>query len=180
MKEAGFAEASPEARSNQIDDAQAVFVSPLRSILEQEPLEVRVRGRSAEAIIHDVLKQAEEKGKSGDVAQYLVGAKLALRLKRDIPVYPANKADRKSRSDCEPRLGDFEIENATLEVAIGLPDDKHVQQVIDALEDSDSEVWLLTREDRVPTWKNELSKSEGSDMPGCRHLSRGIRRSECH
>jgi len=164
LKSAGFAEASPDTRSSLIDLAQSAFASYLRGILEQEPLEVRVRGRSAEAIIHEVLKQAEDKGKSGDVAQYLVGAKLALRFKRDIPVYPANKADRKSRSDREARLGDFEIENAVIEVAIGLPDEKHVAQVTEALEDIDSEVWLLTREDRAPTWKNELSASEGLDV----------------
>jgi hypothetical protein len=164
LKSAGFTEASSDTRSSLIDAAQSVFASYLRRILEQEPLEVRVRGRSAEAIIHEVLKQAEEKGKSGDVAQYLVGAKLALRFKRDIPVYPANKADRKSRSDREARLGDFEIENAVIEVAIGLPDEKHVTQVIEALEDTDSEVWLLTREDRVPMWKNELGASDGLDI----------------
>lgn len=115
-------------------------------------------------IIHDVLKQAEEKGKSGDVAQYLVGAKLALRFKRDVPVFPANKADRKSRSDREARLGDFELENAVIEVAVGLPDDKHISQVGEALEVSDAEVWLLTRADRVATWKNELSDSDGVDI----------------
>ncbi|MDZ7618898.1 MAG: DUF4928 family protein, partial [Patescibacteria group bacterium] len=117
----------------------------------------------AEAVIHDVLKQAADKGKSGDVAQYLVGAKLALRFNRDIPVLPANKADRKSRSDREARLGDFQIENAVIEVAVGLPDDKHVAQVAEALEDGDSEVWLLTRADRVATWKCELSSADGID-----------------
>ena len=32
------------------------------------------------------------------------------------------------------------------------------------LEDSDAEVWLLTRVDRVATWKNELSNSDGVDI----------------
>jgi hypothetical protein len=161
---AGFESESPEARGNLIDLAQGAFAAILRGILEQEPLEVRVRGRSAEAILHEVLKQAEDKGKSGDVAQYLVGAKLALRFKRDIPIFPANKADRKSRSDRDARLGDFQIENAVIEVAVGLPDEKHVAQVAEALEVTDSEVWLLTRADRVATWKNELGSTEGLDI----------------
>ena len=46
-----------------------------------------------------MLRAAEEKGKSGDVAQYLVGAKLALRFNLEIPVYPANKSDRDQKLD---------------------------------------------------------------------------------
>jgi hypothetical protein len=160
----GFLAAPPDAQSKLIDLAQSGLGAYLRAILEDEPLEVRTRGRSAEAVIHEVIKLADEKGKSGDVAQYLVGAKLALRFKRDVPIYPANKADRKSHSDREPRLGDFEIENAVIEVAVGLPDDKHITQVGEALQETDSEVWLLTRADRVATWKNELNESEGIDI----------------
>ncbi|HEX3997043.1 MAG TPA: DUF4928 family protein [Pirellulales bacterium] len=160
---AGFTDASPGVRNSLVDLAQSAFAAILRDILEQEPLEVRVRGRSAEAALHDVLKQAEEKGKSGDVAQYLVGAKLMLRFSREIPVFPANKGDRKSRSDRGARLGDFEIENAVIEVAVGLPDEKHISQIAEVLEDTDSEVWVLTRVDRVVTWKNEICASDGLD-----------------
>ena len=56
-----------------------------------DPIELRVKGRSAEAVIHDVLRQAEEKGRSGDVAQYLVGVKLNLRLESEVSVVPSNK-----------------------------------------------------------------------------------------
>jgi len=161
---AGFAQATPAARRRLIYDAQAPFASLLRNILEQEPLEVHVRGKSAEAVIGDLLKQAEDKGKTGDVAQYLVGAKLMLKFRRAVPVQPANKADRKSRSDRKARLGDFEIENAVIEVAVGLPDEKHLSQVAEALENSDLEVWLLTRSDRMETWKKELDGVDGLDV----------------
>jgi hypothetical protein len=164
LKANGFAKALPDAQSNLIDTVQRAFAVHLRNILEQDPLTVRIRGRSAEAVIHDILKQAEDKAKSGDVAQYLVGAKLSLRFKREMPIFPANKADRKSRSDRDARLGDFELENTVIEVAVGLPDDKHIAQVAEVLEDSDAEVWLLTRADRVATWKNELSDFDGVDV----------------
>lgn len=160
---AGFAEASPEERDHIISDAQAVLAKPLRDLIEQEPLEARIKGRSAEAVVHEVLLQAEQKGKSGEVAQYLVGAKLALRLNRDIPIYPANKSDRKSLFDKSARLGDFEIENAVIEVAVGLPDEKHLEQVAVILEDSDAEIWLLTRADRVATWANEVKSNDELD-----------------
>src|SRR5262249_33344433 len=138
----GFASANTNGRHRLISSTQESFAAILRIILEQEPLAVRIRGRSAEAVIHDLLRQAEEKGKAGDVAQYLVGAKLMLRLGIEIEPHQANKGDRRSRSDRNARLGDFEIENAVIEVAVGLPDDKHLEQVSQSLEDSDTEVWL--------------------------------------
>lgn len=157
---AGFADASSEKREEIISQAQFELSKPLRAIIEQEPLEARIKGRSAEAIIHHLLRDAEEKGKSGEVAQYLVGAKLALRFKRDIPVHPANKSDRRHRADANARLGDFEIENAVIEVAIGPADQKHLQQIAEILDKSDKEVWLLTRSDRVNGWRNEVERSD--------------------
>lgn len=139
-----------------IDDAQLRFVTCLREIIEQDPIIVRVRGRSADFVIADVLRQAEEKGRLGDVAQYLTGAKLTLRFQRHIDPVPANKSDRKSRLDPDARLGDFQIGSTTIEVAMGVPDEKHLQQIADALEDSDCEFWLLTKADRVGMWVQEL------------------------
>jgi len=159
----GFEGASPNARLALITLAQESFAAVLRSIVEQGPLEARIRRRAAEFVIADVLKQAEEKNKAGDVAQYLVGAKLMLRFNRDIPVLPANKGDRKSRLDPNARLGDFEIENAVIEVALGLPDDKHLTQIAQILDNPEAEVRLLTREDRVEVWRKEVDTSDEID-----------------
>lgn len=164
VKRFDFAQATPHVRLRLLDRVQEAFVALLRTVPQEDYLKVHLRGRSAEAIIREVLTQADEKGKTGDVAQYLVGAKLMLRLKREIPVYPANKADRKSWRDQQPRYGDFEVENGVIEVAVGLPDDKHIEQVAEILERTDNEVWLLTREERVSTWKVELAKAEGVDI----------------
>jgi len=160
----GFAGATAEVRAHIIDEAQQIFAAPLRAIIEENPLEVRLRDRTAEAIVSEILSAAEEKGKSGDVAQYLVGAKLALRLNRPIPVYPANKSDRTSHFDPAPRLGDFEIENAVIEVAVGLPDDKHLQQIAKIQDKSEAEIWLLTRADRVETWQRELKNTQDVEI----------------
>lgn len=155
---AGFQSMDQEGQEKLLDEAQRGIGSELRAILEEEPLRIRANSKSAEAIVGDLLKQAEKRQKAGDVAQYLVGAKLMLRFNRKVPVHGANKGDRKSHADTAARLGDFEIENSILEVAIGLPDEKHLQQIEDVLEHTDREVWLLTRDDRVATWKNETSK----------------------
>jgi hypothetical protein len=156
----GFDAATSEVRDQIISHAQGVLAAPLRAIIEQDPLQARLRDRTAEAVVGELLRAAEEKGKSGDVAQYLVGAKLALRFNRPIPVYPANKSDRTSHFDPAPRLGDFEVGNAVIEVAMGLPDEKHLRQIADILEQSAAEVWLLTRAERVDTWQREIRKDE--------------------
>ena len=163
LRAAGFDRANTAAKGTMLDDAQSALAVPLRAIIHEEPLEVRLRGRTVKSALHDLLLHAEEKGKSGDVAQYLVSAKMMVRFEQDFPVHPANKSDRSSRSDPDPRLGDIPFEDAIIEVAVGLPDEKHIEQIAAILENSDMEVWLLTRADRVVTWENELKSAEGID-----------------
>jgi hypothetical protein len=161
-----FSSKSEKRQAELINKAQEPFVDELKRILEQDPLIVSIRGRTVEHVIREVLRQAQAKRKAGDVAQYLVGAKLCLRLGRDIPANPVNKSDRKSWQDGDARAGDFEIENAVIEVAVGLPDPKHIQQIAEILRNSSCEVWLLTSADRVTFWRAELDRYEG--MPTSR------------
>lgn len=164
LKAASFEGASEAARAEMIDRAQRSLATILRNILEQEPLQVRLKGRTAESVIHELLVQAEAKGKTGEVAQYLVAAKLMMRLGIEIPVHPANKADRRMRGDREARLGDIEIADAIVEVAVGTPDEFHIEKVVEALEDTDKEVWLLTRSHRVRMWLDEMKEIDGLDL----------------
>lgn len=157
----GFPKATDEQNNELLDQAQQLIGSHLRLLIEEGPLSIKTQGKTAEAIIGELLRQADKKNKGGDVAQYLVGAKLSIRLQIDIPVNGANKGDRKSHADKAARLGDFEIGNSIIEVAIGIPDEKHLQQIEEILDSTDREVWLLTREDRVASWKNEVSNLFG-------------------
>lgn len=164
VKARGFEALPSNARQKLLDAIQEVFAAKLRSILEQEPLQARVKSRTVESLIKEVLAQADEKGRMADVAQYLVGAKLELRFNQRLPVHPVNKGDRKSFGDQEARKGDFEIGDCVIEVALGLPDEKHLAQIESALDQADVEVWLLTRGDRVATWQNELDRRLGAGM----------------
>jgi hypothetical protein len=157
----GFLEATDQGKIELLDQAQQLIGNHLRLLIEEGPLRIKTVGKSAETIIGELLKQADKKNKGGDVAQYLVGAKLSIRLEIDIPVHGANKGDRKSHADKAARLGDFEIGTTIIEVAIGIPDEKHLQQIEEILDTTDREVWLLTREDRVASWKNEVSNLFG-------------------
>jgi hypothetical protein len=166
LQERGFVTVSEETAARLIDDLQAPFAARLRRILDSEPLVVRHSGRSPEAMIREILQQAEAKRKAGEVAQYLVAAKLELRLAIELPLHPANKADRQSRFDLGGRWGDFQIASTVIEVAMGLPDEKHISQILVALDQTDVEVRLLTRWDRVETWHREL----GHDPPALRRV----------
>src|SRR5207249_2846361 len=81
-----------------LDAAQTGFAARLRAILETDPFEVRVDDRTAEAVISDILDQADERDKAGPVAQYLVGSKLMLRFPMcTISVRPYNQGDAQER-----------------------------------------------------------------------------------
>lgn len=163
LRSMGFSDASSKARAKILDIAQQHLAQLIQGILDQEPLTVRVKGRSAHSIVSELLDQAEPKGKTGALAQYLIGAKLQLRFNRDIPVVPYNKKDRISRSDTRAKTGDFEIENSTIEVAVGLPDEKHILQLCDALKDKELELWLLTRQTRLLTWQQAIEEIDDID-----------------
>jgi hypothetical protein len=163
LKEEQFERLNDKRRASLLDCAQERMAEHLRGILNLEPLTVRVKGRSAEAVIAEALAQAESKGRMAMVAQYLVGAKLQLRFpsKLDlIKVLPANKGDRKSRSDEQQRRGDFDLGEYVIEVTVAPPDAKHMDQVATILEDADAEVWLLVRGDRLQFWKAEIEGAE--------------------
>jgi hypothetical protein len=165
LKAEAFATAAPQAGEKLIHEAQQSIAAGLRQLLDEEPLCVSIRGRSAESVIGDILAKADAKGMCGDVAQYLVGAKLRLRFGWKIEPVPANKKDRASSTDIAARRGDYDLkeQNVVLEVAMGTPDDKHIDQIAEALDESDAEIWLLVRADRMTFWKSELEKTEDID-----------------
>ena len=159
MQSAGFAAADSATRDNLIDGAQGVIVPFVRQILEVDPIELRLDGRTIEASVSDLLEKASERGKLGEVAQYLVGAKLQLRfpsLSEEIRVAGAFERNRRSRGDNQARLGDFELSDCVFEIAAGRPDGPHLDQVKFALEQSTRQVWLLVRREHAEDWRQGL------------------------
>lgn len=159
LEATNFETASQSKRNSVISDLQDQIASPLRALLADEPISVRTRGRSAESVIAEILSIADSKGKAGPVAQYLVGAKLQLRFpdqKDRILIVGSNRGDRKSRSDESARRGDYDLGEYVFEVAVGLPDTKHLDQIQDVLDDPAVEMWLLVRSDRLAFWQGEV------------------------
>lgn len=131
---------------------------------DKEPLEARTKSASVEAVIRGILQQADAKGHASDVAKHLVAAHIALRLNREARATRVKEPSRKCRSAQRTETGSFEVEEAIFEVAVGLPDRTCLGQIVGALRRKTREVWVLTKQDRVATWTNELAKCEGIDM----------------
>jgi hypothetical protein len=55
VSQMGFASANSKTREQILDEAQKVFAAPLRTILDQDPLEARLRGRTAEAVLKELI-----------------------------------------------------------------------------------------------------------------------------
>jgi hypothetical protein len=62
-----------------------------------------------------------------------------------------------NQGDTSERRADFQLGGAALEVALGTPDDKHLEQVRTILEETQSDVWLLVRTHRMNAWRDELA-----------------------
>jgi len=156
----GMSAMEPDARHLAIDAAQQPLGDAVRDLLEHQPMVVRSRNRSVAAIVGEIIELAEERDRSGEVSQYLVGAKLGVRL--DVPITPigANVADRRKWELSQERLGDFQIASTVVEVAMGRPDDKHIDQVAGILDATSYEIWLIVRSDRREQWLKELADGE--------------------
>lgn len=93
-----------------------------------------------------------------------MAAELALRYNSPVSVCPAGETDRGSHPDAASGIGGIEIGNAVIKIALDLPDDKHLQQIAEIQNKSNTEVWLLARADRVETWRRELRNTEDVEI----------------
>ena len=147
----------PVVDNSIINRAQEVFADELRQLIHMSPIEVSTRGKSAAAMIGEVINEANERGMTGNVAQYLVAAKLALRFPDlEIPRTGASEPDTSSSPERENRMGDLHIGSTVVEIAVGLPDAAHIVKVAETVERTDFDVWVITRSDRVEFWRQEI------------------------
>lgn len=160
LDDAGFLKASEDSRSAIIDCAQSAFAAHLRCFYEREPLQIRIRCRSAEAVVESILGLARAKGKLREVARLLVDA--VLRLQRGSRGHGAEAPPSRDLHGVED-VADFQIGDALLIVAIELPDEARLRKISTTLRLSTSEVWVLTRTNRVESWKTELRLARNID-----------------
>ncbi len=155
----GFVETTLEERAEFLEDMQAEAAERVRAIIEENPLIARYNLGASVAIIADILDQAQEKHRAKDVAEYLVGAKIQLK-------YGLDAADPKNvNTPSRERLADFRVGTTAIEVTVGTPDDRHIEQIRGILADTRLEVWLLVRQRDRDNWQKKLDSVFGRSAP---------------
>jgi hypothetical protein len=105
----------PEERSEVIDDLQGWLADRATEYFERKRIEVDVEPEQPMPdIIGDILRAAHERNLAGAIAQYLVGAKLALR-------YPDTEIENHSYTTADEQLGrpgDFLVGDSVFHVAV--------------------------------------------------------------
>ncbi len=106
---------SPEEREQAIEAMQSFLVDRAKDIFNANRISFDYDpGGSSRQIISRILQAAKERQKSGEVAEYLVGAKLALRFPlHDIRNSPASAADEQAHQQ-----GDFQINDCIFHVTV--------------------------------------------------------------
>lgn len=156
----GFAGAAPPARNILIDEAQDELAKALK-IVEEQPLMVILGKQTAESLIHDLLVVAAEKGVLREVAWCLVGAKLTLRF--GASSLGGRSCDDSGVVDANDVLSDLKIHSAVIKVAVDPVNTKGLRRIAETLKKSGTEVWLLTRSDRVNGWRSEVDDADDID-----------------
>lgn len=158
LRSHGFVSASATEQQDMLFIAESLAAERLQIINEAMPLIARYNKGAARAIIADVLDQAQEKRRAKDVAEYLVGAKLQLRLGEDAArPKNVNTSNRDQPSD-------FPVGTAAIEVTVNPADNRHLSQIERILRDTTLQVWLLVRLRDREKWQNVVDATLGERL----------------
>ena len=115
LSDAGMDRFSLEPRAREIGNMQAFLADKARDIFNKEKVSFDYRlGMTSREMVGKILASAGKRQKSGEVAEYLVGAKLSLRFSNyDIRNSAASAADRQSEEQ-----GDFQINDCVFHVSV--------------------------------------------------------------
>lgn len=155
LKSSGFPSVSEPQQRDMLLAMESAASERLQIINEGKPLIAHYNKGTARAVIADILDQAQEKKRAKDVAEYLVGAKLQLRLGEDAA---------KPKNVNTPNLdqpADFPVGNAAIEVTVNPADSRHLLQIERILKDTTLQVWLLVRLADREKWQNVVDATFG-------------------
>ena len=111
----GLGQLSAEERVVAIDAMQSFLVERARDIFNADWIAFDYSpGTSSREIVGKILSAARERHKAGDVAEYLVGAKLALRF----PAYDIRNSAASAADVQTEEQGDFQINDSVFHVSV--------------------------------------------------------------
>ncbi len=115
LADAGMDQLSRESRESEIGNMQAVLADKARDIFNAEKITFDFKlGMTSRELVGAILASARKRLRTGEVAEYLVGAKLSLRFPAyDIRNSAASAADRQTEEQ-----GDFQINDCVFHVSV--------------------------------------------------------------
>lgn len=125
------------------------------------PMKVTAAGKSAAAIVEDVLTQAEARGIAPAIAELIVGSKLEVCLggPHGREVSAQHKWD--NGHDDPLASGDYRIENVAIEITmVKGPDESHRIKANSITARGTDECWLIVRSDKIKAWQDYLAKAQ--------------------
>ena len=154
LSNVGFDRLTLAERGAAIDSMQRFLTSRVREYLNSRKISFRYDGSlTVRHMIRSILDVAGERGKSGEVAEYMVGAKLALRFPNlDIRNSSASAADEQA-----DERGDFQIHDSVFHVTVA-PNRGHYEKCRRNLEEG-YRVFILVPDDRLAGTR-QISETE--------------------
>ncbi len=115
LSDAGMENLALEDRELEIGNMHSFLAAKAKDIFNAEKISFEYRpGMTSREIVGTILESARKRLKTGEVAEYLIGAKLALRFPNyGIRNSAANAADRQTDEQ-----GDFQINDCVLHVSV--------------------------------------------------------------
>jgi hypothetical protein len=128
------------------------------SDLDRGTLIASPSGKSAGSTMADLISQTRNTEEARSLALALVGTALCI---KDPHTSRPLAGDETVEFLGSQSSGDFRIHNCVFLVELGLPSEEHFEKIQVILKQRNIEIWLLTSEDRVASWKNEVSNLFG-------------------
>ncbi len=150
---------SPENRSTAIEAMQAFLVARARDIFNADVISFEYTpNASSREIVSKILRVARERQKDGDVAEYLVGAKLALRF----PEYEIRNSASSAADDQTDEQGDFRINDCVFHVTVA-PNFGHYEKCKQNV-DNGLRAFLLVPDDRLSGARQNAEQEIGESI----------------
>ena len=154
-----LARLAPDDRTAAIDAMQSFLVERARDIFNADWISFEYSpGISSREIIGKILQAARERQKAGDVAEYLVGAKLALRF----PAYDIRNSAASAADEQTEEQGDFQINDCVFHVTVS-PNLGHYEKCKSNLANG-LRVFLLVPDDRLSGARQNAEQEMGDGI----------------
>jgi hypothetical protein len=159
LSESDMAQLALEDRPAAIDVMQLFLVDRARDVFNADVISFDYNSSaSSREIISKILQVARERQKAGDVAEYLVGAKLALRF----PTYDIRNSAASAADEQTDEQGDFQINDCIFHVTVA-PNQGHYHKCRQNLANG-LRVFMLVPDDRLVGTRQNAEQEIGDGI----------------